>query len=301
MAAITRPTFLGTNRAIQQRLTSAYDRYNDQADRVASNRRFRRASEDPVAASQAAMLQEHLDHLQAVAKSSDDASARLNITDAKLTQASDSYNRIHELLLQAANGTVGPDGRAAIAHELTQIRDGLVALANSDYLGSPLFAGLSGQPAVSYDTGTGSWVFNGDATDVIERRISPTESLRVNTTAAETFQSASTDIYTMLDDAVDALDAGDLAGITTSITSLEELRNSLFGAHALIGAAANRVTTAADRNSATQIAVENQLSLVRDVDLAEAITQQKMYETAYQAALSVTGRTMNLSILDYLR
>ena len=47
--------------------------------------------------------------------------------------------------------------------------------------------------------------------------------------------------------------------------------------------------------------VTAQLSLVRDIDLAEAITQQKTLEAAYQAALGITGRVGNLSLLDFLR
>jgi flagellar hook-associated protein 3 FlgL len=300
MAAVTRPTFLGQNRGMQQRLNSAFNRFTSATNQVASMKAFERPSDDPVAASQAALLQQRLDHLQAVGKSTDDAMARLNITDSKLTQAGDNYNRMKELMLQAANGVTDAPGRAAIASELRQIRDGLAALANSDYLGLPLFAGLGAGNAVEKDGG-GNWIFNGAAGDAIERRISPTESIQVNVTAAEAFSSASTDIFTLLDVTADALDANDTSTIPDGLASLEELRSSLFSTHATIGAAANRVETAIDRNATTSIAVENQLSLVRDVDLADAITRQQMLQTAYQAALQITGKTAGLSIMDFMR
>ncbi len=298
MAAITRSTFLSTNRLTQRRLQDSYGRLNEANDRIASNRAFQRPSQDPVAASQAAMLQEHLDHLEAVAQSTQDAMSRLDVADAKLSQAGDLYNRVKELTIQAANSLTSGPGRAAIAAEVTQIRDSLVALANSEFLGEPLFAGKTGGPAVEL---LGSWQFNGDDTHVVERRISPSEKVRVNITAAEVFQGAGTDMFTMLDDLVTALDDNDVAAILVVNGQLDELRGSLGAAHAQIGAAANRTQVSLDRNMATNTVVMGQLSLVRDVDLAEAVTQQKMLQAAYEAALSVTARVAQTSLLDFLR
>jgi len=115
------------------------------------------------------------------------------------------------------------------------------------------------------------------------------------------FQSGGVDMFTTLDDLITALQADDLAGIQNANGNLELLRSALNEAHSSIGAAANRVQVSLDRNSATNTVVTGQLSLVRDIDLAEAITQQKTLEAAYQAALGITGRIGNLSLLDFLR
>lgn len=300
MTYLNRTTFQGHTRALQTRLSDAYNRLTDINDRIASGKAFRRASEAPVEASQASMLQEHLDHLDAVGRSATDAMSRLNVTDAKLQQAFDLYARLKELVVQASNATTAASGRQAIAEEVVQIRDSLVAIANSEYLGQPLFAGVSEQLAVSPD-GSGGWQFTGDASDVIERRITPTESLRVNVTAAEVFQAAGTDMFTMLDDLATALGSDDLDGIRTAHQQLDDLRQALAGAQAQIGAAANRVDVSIARNAATSTTVTAQLSQVRDIDLAEAVTSQAMLDAAYRAALGVTGRAGNLSLLDYLR
>jgi len=301
MANVIRPTFLGSTRHTQLELGAAYGRLLDQSDKVASNKAFRRPSEAPVESSHAAMLQEHLDHLDAVGKSADDAMARLNVADSKLTQASDLYARLKELIVQAADTTQAGQGRAAIAQEVSQIRDSLVAVANSDYLGQPLFSGTSSDPAVAYDDVAGQWVFTGSADDKVERRVSPTESIRVNVSAAEAFQADGTDLFTMLDGLVNALGTDDQAGIQTANGTIDAMRSSLSAAHAVIGAAANRVQTSIDRNGGTSTVVANQLSLVRDIDLADAITQQKTLEVAYQAALAATAKVGNLSLLDYIR
>ncbi len=300
MTYMTRTTFQGQTRALQLRLSDAYNRLTDVNDRIASGKAFRRASEAPVEASQAAMLQEHLDHLDAVAKSATDASSRLNVTDAKLQQASDLYARLKQLVVQASTATTGAAGRQAIAQEVVQIRDSLVAVANAEYLGQPLFAGISDQPAVVLDGG-GIWQFTGDASDVIERRITPSESLRVNVTAAEVFQAGGTDMFTMLDELAGALQTDDADGIRAAHEQLEDLRQAMSAAQAQIGAAANRVEVSIARNASTNTTITAQLSQVRDIDLAEAVTTQAMLDAAYRAALGVTGRAGNLSLLDFLR
>lgn len=299
MVAVIRPTFISTNRLTQHRLQDAYGRLNDANDKIATNRAFRRPSEDPVAASHAAMLQQHLDHLEAVSQSATDAQSRLDVTDAKLMETGNLYNRVKELTIQAANALTDGPGRSAIAAEITQIRDTLLAVANSEYLDQPLFAGLSSDPAVEF-VGA-AWQFTGGPGDVIERRISPTESIQVNVTAAEIFQAGGTDAFTVLDDLVTALQNDDVAGILTVNGQLDDLRGALGAAHARIGAAANRTSMALERNTATNTVVQGQLSLVRDVDLAEAVTQQKMLEAAYEAALAVTARVAQVSLMDFLR
>ncbi len=161
MSAIQRPTAIGTTHAQQRRLRESYSRLTDLSDKIALGKKFRKGSEDPVAASHAAMLQDHLDHLGAIAKSSDDSLARLNTADSKLQQASDLYARLKELIVQGANATADGLGRRAIAQEIGQIRDSLVAIANSEYLGQPLFSGVSSGAAVEFDAGSSTWVFTG--------------------------------------------------------------------------------------------------------------------------------------------
>jgi flagellar hook-associated protein 3 FlgL len=55
------------------------------------------------------------------------------------------------------------------------------------------------------------------------------------------------------------------------------------------------------RNEGVTIEMRSALSETEDVDLAEAILDLKGQEAAYTAALSVTGRILDRSLLDFLR
>jgi flagellar hook-associated protein 3 FlgL len=156
---------------------------------------------------------------------------------------------------------------------------------------------------VAYDVPTTSYVFTGDATDVIERRIGPGETVRANITAAEAFSTgpAGIDVFATLDALAAALAADDTAGIQAALPAMNQLRGALSAAQSRIGSSANRVESAQSRNAAIMITLDAERSRVEDVDLAEAITDQGRLEVAYNAALGVSAKAMTTTLLDWLR
>lgn len=68
---------------------------------------------------------------------------KINIIDGNLGSIGDSLQRARELVVQGANGTYTKEDRVAIATEIDQIIRQLVADANSEYKGNPIFGGTS--------------------------------------------------------------------------------------------------------------------------------------------------------------
>ncbi len=68
---------------------------------------------------------------------------KMNIVDGHLGSMGDSLHRARELVVQAANGTYTKEDRVAMSTEIDQIIRQLVADANSEYKGNPLFGGTS--------------------------------------------------------------------------------------------------------------------------------------------------------------
>ena len=303
MTAIPRTTFLGASRAQQARLAAAYGRLEQANIRVSTGRAYARPSESPSSASRAAMLHEQLDQLETFGRAIDDASSRLAIADSKLGQAMELYHRATVLATQGASSLSNPDARQSIRAEVVQIRDSLLAIANSTYLDEALFAGFAAGTAVTYDVPTSTYVFTGTAADVIDRRIGSGETVRANTTAAEAFTTgpAGIDVFATLDALAAALAADDTTAIQAALPAMNELRGALSAAQSRIGSSANRVESAQARNAAITITLDAERSRVEDVDLAEAITDQGRLEVAYNAALGVSAKAMTTTLLDWLR
>jgi len=161
MSTVPRISFLGANRTAQLRLRQAYARLDATNQQVATGRAFARPSANAPAASRAAVVQNQLDQLESFDRAIDDSRARLSVTDAKISQAVDVYQRISQLAVQASNGINGPESLKAIREEIVQMRGELQAIGNSDYLGSPLFGGLGTASPITYNSGTSTWNFAG--------------------------------------------------------------------------------------------------------------------------------------------
>ncbi|MBI4885078.1 MAG: hypothetical protein HY826_13590 [Actinobacteria bacterium] len=301
MSSVPRISFLGANRAAQTRLRAAFARVERSNERVATGKSYNRPSENEVSAARAALLRDQLDELATFGRAVDDSRSRLATADAVVQQAGNLYHRITELATQAATSTTSPAARSSIADEIHQLQAELVSIANTQYQGKSIFAGLQSGLAVTYDVSTSDWVFNGSATERIRRRIAPGEVIDASMTAGELFSSVGNDIFKTLDDLQSALTGNDTAGIQASLGRVTELRSTLSAGQARLGAMLNRVENAADRNSVGFAAVTSELSQIEDVDLGDAITDQNRLSVAYQAALGVTAKANQQTLLDWWR
>ena len=98
-----------------------------------------------------------------------------------------------------------------------------------------------------------------------------------------------------------ALRAGDGQQIQDSLGYLATDLTRLSSASASEGARYNRVSQAKDLADAAPLQLKTSLSDVEDVDLAKATIDLQVAETSYKAALASTARTVQPSLLDFLR
>lgn len=299
MTVIPRMSFLGSTRAAQVRLAAASHRMERANEKVSTGKAYVRPSDDPTAASRGAVLRDELGQLDVYDTNISDARARLSIADTKTQQAMDLYHRVTELTTQASSSTSSPSARLAVREEVLQIRKELENVANSQYLGAPLFAGFGPGPAVA--SSAGGWVFGGSAADQVVRTVGAGEAVTASITAQELFDSPAGNAFDVLDDLSAALAADDTAGIQSILDRVKDLQSVLSAGQARIGAAVNRVEAAAGRNSAIRITLSTEMSEVEDVDLNDAITEQARLTIAYQAALGVTAKANQQTLLDYWR
>jgi flagellar hook-associated protein 3 FlgL len=297
MTSVPRISFLGATRAAQSRLRLATARMDKANEQVSNGKAFSRPSEAPAAAARSAVLKDQLDQLDVYSSTVDDARSRLSIADTKMQQASALYHRITELATESASSTSSPSARTAVREEVVQIRDELQSIANSQYLGKPLFAGFQPGNAVT-NTGAG-WVFAGTPADQVQRRIAPGETVTANITAGELFANGTTNVFQELDNLASALASNNTAGIQATIDPINSLLTTLVSGQARLGAAANRVEEASSRNASIKVTLTTELSQVQDVDMADALTNQSRLTIAYQAALGVTAKANQQTLLDY--
>jgi flagellar hook-associated protein 3 FlgL len=293
-----RVTHLGNYLASLQRITSNASAAGAAQDRLASGKRFTRASEDPTGMSRALELRASLEAREQETRNAADGLMWVNLADAKLQSAVDQLQRLKELAVRGATFT-NADERAAIASEAAHIRSSIVELANSRHQGRGLFAGFSTEDAVH--TVGGVWTYGGDS-GAVNRRIGDKEVVAVNVTADDVFGFTSgRDLFSVIDDFEAALLANDTAAIDTGIAEFETAIHTVLDGLTSLGAVGSRIEAAQARILEDRATIGAQLSEIEDVDLAEAAVELKMTGTAYEAALAAFAQSTSASLLDFLR
>lgn len=273
----------------------------DAQGRISSGKAIQRISDGPADALAA------LDHRSALARSaqydrnSTDAKGWLNSADSALTGAVDVLNRARELVLTARNAAGDVQVRTAVSAELRSLRENMLQVANSSYLGRPIFAGnVAG--TVAYDA-TGAYV--GDAGTVL-RPVADGVNMQVNQTGPAVFGATSAtpmdgDLFQMLEAVATVVDAGDVAGMGTGLDRLETATTRIENTQVQLGARTRQLEDLMSRSASSDIDRRQALSQLEDVDMAEALIRVQGRQFSYEAALGVAGRSMSTSLLDFLR
>lgn len=280
---------------VQERL-GAMDRAGR---RLSSGKSLELASQDVSGMNRALSLRSRIRAREQEARNGADGLTWLNIADSKLQTANERLRRVRELTVRAGSA-IDATAREAIAREIETIRDDLVAVANTNVDGRPLFGGTSNAAAVV--TGP-PWAYTGD-TQAIQRRIGDAELVTINANGEELFgfsADPATNVFAKLDTLVADIRAGNSTAVSATLSDLDVAMQRTNKGLATIGAATNRIDTAMVRNQDEQMALKGELAKVEDVDLAEAIMNLQTQEVAYQATLGALSRVLQPSLMDFLR
>ncbi|MBC3763792.1 flagellin N-terminal helical domain-containing protein [Quadrisphaera oryzae] len=156
----------------------------------------------------------------------------------------------------------------------------------------------------------------------VQRQIDAQSFVRVDTNGAQIFgtdtaangQTAGQSVFSLLQQISDELKSPKSTGTTTDPatgtpgTCLPDLLTKLDGAIskvltglADVGARTNRLQRAQEVATSSKYDLTDQLSKVEDVDLPSSMIQMSLQDTAYKAALQVTSKVLNTSLMDFLR
>lgn len=265
-------------------------------EQLSTGRVINRPSDSPTGTNDAMRLRTQITSDTQHARNASDGLSYLGQTDSTLTSMLDTVRRARDLMVQGAStGSQGPEARAALAAEMTQIREGLLSLANTQHMGRPIFAGTSAGAAAYDAAGT----FLGDPFPV-ERTVGEGVTVAVNTNGPAAFSAGADNLFAVLGEAIDRLTAApDQLG--DSLTRLDAVAGQMRTALADVGTRYGRVERAMSTLTDNNLTNTSALSEVENVDIAKAVVDLQLQEVAYQAALGATARVIQPSLLDFLR
>ena len=253
----------------------------------------------------------------------------LSFQDDNLNDVTNVMTRAKELATQGANETNTVDSRLAMAKEVFELRDHLVAIANSQYQGKYIYGGSDDDDppfdAATYTaptTGQASqrYVFDTDLGQSTTRSVNITDSLAVTTnTPGNTVFLNSINGLERLGRALQGYSTGPASGIpdgtgatyTTSQQQTQDIShsidllntavsNDISPERASIAGRLRRLDTAVSILKATQTDGEQVLGRLQKADISESASNLAQAQTALQASYTVSARVLRMSILDYL-
>lgn len=138
-------------------------RLSDIQQQVATGKRIIRPSDDPTGAAQILRLEQAVASTEQFQRNADAALNRLTLEETTLSSVEESLLRIREIAVQASNSTLSTSDRSALAQEVRERLDELIAFGNTrDANQEYLFAGnmVSTRPFAKAADGT--FVYSGD-------------------------------------------------------------------------------------------------------------------------------------------
>jgi flagellar hook-associated protein 3 FlgL len=274
------------------------------ANELSSGRRILSPSDDPYGASHAIDLKSQLDGLGSYANGVKDGIAWTQATTGAMTNINDVLQRVRELIVQAGNGTYGPEDLRGIGTEVTQLTEAIKQAANTQYAGQYMFSGTA--------TATPPYVVGAEDeyhgnTESVARSIAPGTSVSVSTNLASVLGNGKAsgdgkllDVLRTVAQHLTEATPESRAALANDMKNLDGNMEALTMLQAQTGSVTNQLQTASSRIESLQSAITQALSNTQDADFAKASLAYSSEQAAYTAALHASASIVQESLLNFL-
>lgn len=317
-----------TYRMLGSRLNNVANELEELRSIGATGKKLNKPSDDPAAIRPVLNTRKQISNVERNLETMGKSLDTMQATDGHLEHVENIMQRAKEIMTNAINGSLGDEDMAVLADELVQLRKELLDAANGTVDGKYLFAGYEEDtiPFVenslytpagydANDSSTWPYLYQGDE-NATTLEITTGERITVNLTGNDLFFGTTAwdtavptnnatnpgryDLFLELTQAEEAIRANDDALMQTSMGDLDGAAEQNRRLRSQLGNRASRVETATDYQEGVLVDLKQILSRYEDADAIESFNAIVQQETAFQAALSVTAKVSEMSILDFI-
>jgi flagellar hook-associated protein 3 FlgL len=273
---------------------------------LSSGLRVTSLQDDPGAAANASMIGSTIARDDSYVQSSSGTQGMLQVADSTLGEVVTQVTSALTLAVQAASGGLSASNIATIVQQLTGIRDQVISLANTSYLGQHLFGGSQGSvPPFSLDTTTvpATTIYSGD--QGVQSIETPTgQKIQVSVPGSAIFGGSSPGVLNALNRLIADISGGAAtATVTSDSSALNASLGQISSQRSILDSSLSRIqqTSTYTQTEESELTVQ-QGSLV-SADMATVATQLSASETQHQALLSVVNAlgSSNNDLFSYMR
>lgn len=294
---------------LQQGIRQAEGKLGVLTQQISSGRRINRPSDDPIGASQALRAHATLDTVRSQNTALQRASQVNNAVDGALGELSQPLQTALDAALKATQIGIGDAGLLSCAQEVRAGMERVITIGNSEFSGTYLFAGTAntGAPLSEAAVPGAPLAYNGNET-AMSIEVAPDRSVNLTVTGQELFNyengagnrpvgSVDSDLFSVMENLADSIEAGDMEAINSYREQLDTLRDHIVAERGRLGATGLRLQQSIALTEDAELQCKTILAEVEDVDMVKALTEAQQQKVCYQAALAATSMISNMPIL----
>ena len=279
-------------------------------EQISSLKRVLRPSDDPFSAHQIIGERARIGDLERYRNNVTVGLSRMKMTSSQLYSVEEILMEAADIAQSMASGvaTYSAESESG-AEQINVLLADLLNAANSKFGGKYLFGGKETLTAPFTANMSGSMITsvipNPNGIDgKIYTVVGEGQTVQINVPGDTVFQPNGSggvgDVFDHLIDLRDALQANDSAQITAQMEKIQEDLNNVISEESSLGTRINNLESKDKYLEDTWMGEKENLSVLEDLDLAEALMDLAVEETALEAALKTASDMFNQSLFNYI-
>lgn len=280
-------------------LTNSYMKMGKYQDQLATGKKITKPSDDPVVAMKGMFYRSNLSEVEQYKRNLSESYLWMENSEDGVNHVNEALARVRELVVQGANGTLSDTDKEAVGREIEQIKKDIMTVANTQINGRYIYNGTNTSQAPATLDENGKIQMSLNTNDYLVE-VSRGVSLKANINPGNVF---SQEIFENLQSIEDNLTGKD--NVTTDLNSLlgalDKQMDTISAERSELGARYNRLEMIESRILSQEVIATRVLSDNEDADIERVIVDLTTQESIHRAALSVGGRIIQPTLMDFLR
>jgi flagellar hook-associated protein 3 FlgL len=280
-------------------ISTSQSKLQEAQDSVSSGKRIQKPSDDPFGASRVMTYRTQMDVSTQYQRNVELANNELGVSESALTNLNTVLQRASELSVQAGNASLDGPSRNQIASEVDRLIEETVSIGNTQNAGRYIFSGFqTNTPPFAPDVPANPTVvtYAGDA-GKIQRQIGDAEKMDVNIPGSPVFGP----VFSALIAFRDHLRTNNVVALQTDPQTFDASMDTVLQNLGTIGANVRRLDLSMNRLQESDLTLKVSIGKLEDADLIDSAMQLQLRNTGLQAALASAGKSLSVSLLDFLR
>ncbi len=274
-------------------------KFNDQ---IVTGKRVRKASDDASAFPLGKITEDLIRKNQQYEKNANTGLFHARTVQDSLENITDLLVSAKSFLINGANDTMNANDRRDLALQLRSIRDDIVGQANAQFNDTFVFGGTNTDTPPFFEDAAAPGGIGTTSTDrPLKVQVGNNTVVETTITGNELRNTAAGDLFEIMDDAIDALETNNLAGIQAGIENVDDSIKHVITQSTTSANSINRLEFVLDRLEGRIIDQSGELSRLVDADIVESMMNFQNAQSTLETIMATQSRMMQTSLLNFLR